>query len=84
MVIGNGQGRASASGESQVGNLTEARLENQGVWDRGFPKLKMGLAAWYGVSVGPLLGLIDIAAAEADWPARISRMAKSAPAVMAA
>jgi hypothetical protein len=75
---------SKASGASQVGNLREARLENQGVWDREFPRLKMGLAAWYGVSVAPVLGLIDIDDAEADWPVRISRMAKSAHALMAA
>ncbi len=45
-----------------------ATLENQEVWDRDFPKLIGTPAAWHGVSAEPLLGWIDMGAAQGlDW-----------------
>jgi protein gp37 len=42
-------------------------IVNQEEWDRDYPKLVAVPAPWHGVSMEPLLGLVDIGEARPDW-----------------
>jgi protein gp37 len=50
---------------SHVGLM--ATIVNQEEWDRDYPKLAAVPAPWRGISIEPMLGVIDIGMARPDW-----------------